>query len=226
MSSSPTPAEERLQRLAAGLAHDFANALAGILGNLHLAQMELPAGSPALEDLAEIESAARGAVELVRKVQLYAGRKAPILVPLSLNALVTDDKARLVEIASGAALELALAPDLPDVAGDGEILKAVVASVAANAREAIGERAGGRVRISTAASDADARLEVTDNGDGMGDEVRERAFDPYFSTKPHRKGLSLAVALGAVRAHGGRIEIDSAPGRGATVRLIFPRVLR
>jgi two-component system, cell cycle sensor histidine kinase and response regulator CckA len=226
MSNTPPFVEERLRRLAGGLAHDFANSLGGILGNLQLALMDLPEDSPVRQDLEEIDSAARGAVELVRRMQLYAGRASPILVPLSLNALVAAEKARLVGIAKGAALELKLAPELPDISGDGELLRTVLAGLAANARDAIGERAAGRIRISTAWGDDGVRLEVTDDGDGMGEEVLERAFDPYFTTRPHRKGLSLAVALGAVRAHNARIELDSAPGRGTTARLIFPRVLR
>jgi len=226
MTYATQPSEERLRKLASGLGHDFANILAGILGNLHLAQTSLPKDSPVLEDLAEVESAARGGLALVRKIQLYAGRTKMLLVPLSLNALVSAEKARLVELSAGAALELSLEDDLPEIAGDGDLLKDVISSLVSNAREAIGERTGGRIRLATAAEGEEVRLEISDNGDGMTDEVRARAFDPYFTTRSHRKGLSLAVVAGAAAAHNAGLVIDSEPTRGTTLRLIFPRVLR
>jgi two-component system, cell cycle sensor histidine kinase and response regulator CckA len=222
---SPVP-DERLTAFARGLGHDFANSLAGILGNLRLAQGSLPEGAPALEDLAEIESAVHGAVELVHKLRLYAGRTQIVLVPLSLEVLVAALKPDLVRATAGAALELAFPRDLPEVAGDGELLKSVISSLVLNAREAVGDREGGRVRVGASSEADEVCLEISDNGAGMSDEVRARAFDPYFTTKPHKKGLSLSVALGAARAHNARLELDSAVGRGTTVRLIFPRVLR
>jgi CheY-like chemotaxis protein len=82
---------------------------------------------------------------------------------------------------------------------------------------------GGTLRIHTRATATEVRVEVTDTGTGMSPEVRERAFEPFFTTKGvNGTGLGLAEVYGIARRHRGRAEIESAPGQGTTVRLIFP----
>ena len=69
---------------------------------------------------------------------------------------------------------------------------------------------------------AEVALEITDNGIGIDPEVRRRLFEPYFSTKSSGTGLGLAIVLRAVEGHHGRVEVDSEPGRGTTIRILLP----
>jgi CheY-like chemotaxis protein len=105
----------------------------------------------------------------------------------------------------------------------GELREALL-NLVQNALDAM--NGGGRLGIRTTVSDQEARVEVRDSGTGMSAEVRERAFEPFFTTKGRAgTGLGLAEVYGIAKRHRGRAEIDSTPGSGTTIRLIFPRTL-
>jgi len=103
----------------------------------------------------------------------------------------------------------------------GELREALL-NLVQNALDAMPD--GGRLALRTVVGEDEVVIEVTDSGVGMGDEVRERAFDPFFSTKgAGGSGLGLAEVYGIVRRHRGHAEIESSVGEGTTVRLRFPR---
>jgi CheY-like chemotaxis protein len=84
-------------------------------------------------------------------------------------------------------------------------------------------KGGGTLSVTVRRDRASAIVDVQDSGHGMSAEVRERAFEPFFSTKgANGSGLGLAEVYGVMKRHNGRVEIDSEPGRGTTVRLLFP----
>jgi CheY-like chemotaxis protein len=210
-----------------------------VLGNAAL--LEAGGGTPAetAERLRRIQAAARHAEALTDQMLTYAGRSVAELEPLDLSALVRDTEDLLTAaISKRCALRLELADGLPPVLGDPTRLRQVLMNLVTNAAEAQGER-GGEVRVRTgrvvaapgtlaAAHGAAERregpfvvLEVSDRGPGLSGEQRARIFEPFWSTKGAGRGLGLAAVLGIVNAHGALLQVESAPGRGASFRLLL-----
>jgi signal transduction histidine kinase len=238
---------ESLGVLAGGVAHDFNNMLAVVLGNVSAAASRLPADSAAQPLLAAAADGARRAGELTRQLLTYAGkaRTETRAVDLSSHA---RDVAHLLAAAlpRSVAVQLDLQPDLAPIEADPAQVQQVVMNLLMNAGEAVGE-AGGRVVVSTGAEELDATaaaalwagerlaagryafVEVQDDGPGMDEATRARIFDPFFSTKakgPSARGLGLAAVTGIVRSHGGGIRVRTTPGAGTTMRVLFPFATR
>ena len=231
---------ESLGVLAGGIAHDFNNLFMGILGNAELALMRLSPGSPERAQVERIVAATERASELTRQMLAYAGQGPFHPRPLDLGGLLRD-MAPLLQAAVGRRGTLAVVtdPDLPPVVGDESNLRQVVLNLATNAAEALGEQRG-TVTVAAGTMEADeaylataylderlppgryAWFEVADMGCGMDPETRSRVFDPFFSTKFLGRGLGLPACMGIVRAHHGAIRLESALGRGTTVRVLLP----
>ncbi len=235
---------ESLGILAGGIAHDFNNLLVGILGNADLALTELPAGSPVLRNVKAIETAARRLTELCNQLLAYSGRGTMVTEALDLNQVVAES-ADLIQLSASkkATLDYDLAHRLPAVEADTAQVQQILVNLITNASEAMGGE-GGTIRVTTGTMECSRAfldethlgselregvyvyLEVADTGCGMEEEVRGRIFDPFFTTKFTGRGLGLAAVLGIVRGHRGAIRVDSAPGRGATIRVLFPSLGR
>ena len=231
---------ESLGALAGGVAHDFNNVLAAVLGNAGLALMELPANSPTRETVHAIEIAAQRAAELTRQMLAYSGKGRFVIEPTNLSLLVEETE-NLLEVAASKRLTLSyqLGANLPLIDADASQLRQVLINLVTNASDAIGDGDGViSVRTGTHFADRaylaetylDASLpegeyvyvEVTDTGSGMDEETIARIFDPFFSTKFTGRGLGLAAVLGIVRGHHGAIRISSVLGSGTTFRVLFP----
>jgi PAS domain S-box-containing protein len=230
---------ESLGVLAGGIAHDFNNLLVGVLGNADLALSELPTAHPARENLADLEKAARRAADLCRQLLAYSGKGRFAIEKLDLSALVRD-MAHMLEIGISRSVHLRyeLADKLPAIEGDATQLRQVVMNLITNAGEAIGDQSGS-VTLVTGAMDCDRQylqelhphtleggvfvyLEVTDTGCGMDKATVARMFEPFFTTKFTGRGLGLAAVQGIVKGHGGVIKVYSEPGRGTSVKVLFP----
>lgn len=217
-----------LGAMAAGVAHEFNNILAIVLGKVQLLLARTQDES-VREPLAQVEEAAWRAADTVRRLQGFAAtRTTEPAIAVDVNTLVHDavtltrglwkDEAE----ARGVAIEVVTdLEDVPPVRGSAVELREAVTNLLLNAIDAMPR--GGRLRLATRTERDGVRLTVSDSGEGMSDEVRRRIFDPFFSTRsPRRSGLGLSVVHGIVYRHGGRIEVDSAPGRGTTVTLWLP----
>jgi len=220
---------EAVGQLAGGVAHDFNNALAGIMGYVDLALMDLGAEDPVRPMLLEVHRGADRAASIARQLLIFSRRQPVELVPLDLNGIVQGLVKMLRRlIGEDIALETTLCGGLGVVRGDGGQLEQVITNLCVNARDAMPR--GGRLEVSTAnVQDAGGRsvlLSVRDTGCGMTPEVKAHLFEPFFTTKPKGKGtgLGLAVVHGIVSKHGGRIEVESEPGLGTTLRVYLPRV--
>ncbi len=230
---------ESIGLLAGGIAHDFNNLLAAILGNVNLARDGIPDSDEELGGyLREVEEAAERAAALTRQL-LVVGRREKIAPrSVDLNALTR----RLLELLRGALGErvrLAFEP------ADGNVtvrvdpgqLEQVLLNLCINARDAMND--GGAIRLATESvvfDEADCRtapwarpgrfagIRVTDQGCGMEPNVLRHIFEPFFSTKGvgQGTGLGLSIVYGIVQQNEGLIDIDSEPGRGTTVFVLFP----
>ncbi len=236
---------QALGTLAGGVAHDFNNILAAILGNADLAREDLPTDAPALQSLDEISTAARRGRELVRQILAFSRQQPLVRGRLRLSAVVAESCALLrAALPPQVQLVQSLADDLPDICADATQLQQVLVNLGTNALHAMQDRSG-RVAFvldTLAASDpalppeiAQAceaagqpavRLRVSDQGCGMDDAVLRRVFEPFFTTKPvgQGTGLGLPVVLGIVEAHGGHIALHSRVGEGTTITLLFPPI--
>lgn len=214
--------------LASGMAHHLNNILAVIGGRVQLLlqRVEEPSVRRSLEIVAR--AVANGA-EVIRGVQGFSrGRPPAETIAVDLNQLVREvleltrprwtDQAQ----AEGISIEASLEPgEIPAVAGDPASLTEVLVNLLLNAVEAL--PSGGRITVRTWASGPWVHCSVSDTGVGMSEEVRLRALEPFFTTKgPKNTGLGLSVAHGTVQRHGGRLEIESAEGKGTTVTISLP----
>jgi PAS domain S-box-containing protein len=222
---------ESLGRLAGGVAHDFNNMLAPILGYAQIALRKLDRDHPAAGDLEVVATAAEKAAELTRRL-LALGRPQRIsLASLDVGEVVGGMRPILERLVSeDVRMAFELATELPPVLADRVQLEQVVLNLTMNAADAMPRGGALVVRVHESSVEASplARravvLEVDDTGEGMDEATTARIFEPFFTTKPRGRGtgLGLATVLGIVEQHAGRVEVSSAPGEGTVVRVWFP----
>ncbi len=218
---------DALGHLAGGIAHDFNNLLSAIRGSLELAQLDVPASSPASAELAVALDTTVHAASLVRQLLTFGrhGETTRTTIDLRDHVLQSERLLRRL-LRADTTLTLELAPNALYVSGDKSQLEQVLVNLVVNARDAVSEGGTIVIRLSRGGGDNApfARLEVSDNGPGMPAEVLDRVFDPFFTTKPvgAGTGLGLSVVYGVVSAHDGLVHIDSTIGQGTTVRVDLP----
>ncbi len=208
--------------MAAGLAHQLRTPLAAAL--LYAGALENPrlpgaerarCGSRVVERLQHLERLIRDMLTFARG-EASGGESIPVSALLAEAAQVFEPLARRREVAFVVADESAGAV----VTGNRKTLSGALVNLMENALDACA--AGGRVELNAALAEATVCIRVQDNGRGMDATTRERLFEPFFTTRAEGTGLGLAIARGVARAHGGGIEVDSAPGAGALFRLTLP----
>lgn len=227
---------ESLGVVAGGIAHEFNNLMTGVLGNAELLQLSETDAARRKRLDAILGAGERGA-QLCRQLQTYAGDQPLHAEPAELGEFLRGLEP-LLRSAAEAEREVVLAvPTAPlTLRVDRAQLEQAVLNLIANARDARAQR----IRVSferVAMTDADwaaeftrgethageyARIEVEDDGQGMDRDALERVFDPFFTTRFPGRGLGLAVALGAIKRHGGVVSVRSRPGGGSRFRLYLP----
>ena len=231
---------EAIGRLAGGVAHDFNNLMAVVLGSGGLLARRLPEGDPLMPLVESVLQAGERAAKLTQQLLAF-GRAQPLVNErIDVNDVV-QGVARILEriLGESVRLTLSLQPGAGAVRADRGQLEQVVMNLVVNARDAM--PAGGTVTLTTTreeVSDARsleldgiaagdyARIEVIDDGEGMDEATLEQLFEPFFTTKDAGKGtgLGLATVYGIVKQLGGAISVTSAVGSGSRFTIHLPRL--
>ena len=231
---------EAVGQLTGGLAHDFNNLLTGISGSLELLQIRISQGR--YKDVERYISTAQGAANraaaLTHRLLAFSRRQTLDPKATDVGRLISG-MTDLISNTVGPGIELVTdhAPDLWTTRVDPNQLENALLNLCINARDAMPD--GGQLRIKAANRLLDSvqafplemrageyvSLSVSDTGTGMSDEVVQRAFDPFYTTKPlgQGTGLGLSMIYGFAKQSGGQVRIESTLGRGTTIDLFLPR---
>ncbi|HET8901049.1 MAG TPA: ATP-binding protein, partial [Holophagaceae bacterium] len=213
---------ELLGNMAAGLAHDMNNHLSAIQGQIEIAGLKAPDG-PSAPHIAQALEACGRMARLLQDLVAFGKPRRIVMEQVDLNALI-QQTGQLLEHSRGKRMqvELDLDPSCPVVLGDKVQLEQVILNLGFNAKDATPE--GGRISLLTRRQSREACFEISDTGTGMTAEIREKLFIPFYSTKGEGKGTGLGLAMVAsiVKAHGGRITVESEPGLGSRFTVWLP----
>jgi PAS domain S-box-containing protein len=232
---------ESIGQLAGGVAHDFNNLLTAILGFAELAQGRLPKDHPAQQDLERIVQASMRAANLVRQLLGFARKQLTQPRPISVNAVIQDLLPLLQRsLGENIRLQLNLTDAENTVFMDPAQFEQVVMNLVLNARDAMQNKGGGTLTIATTrrtytkeqlpAPEGEELslgecvcLIVEDTGEGVPPEIRERIFEPFFSTKGvGNTGLGLATVYGIVRQNKGFVTVESEVSVGTRFTVCLP----
>lgn len=214
--------------MASGVAHDFNNALAAILGNTQLLLHTIE-DEEAKETLRTIEKVAKDSAHTVKRLQDFTKKKThQELFEVDINAIIRDSiemsKPKWKNEALGKGITIEVETQLEEVSpvsGNASELREVITNMIFNAVEALPH--GGRIEIRTFQKEGRVGITISDTGIGMGEEVKKKIFEPFFTTKPFTNtGLGLSVSYGIIKRLGGEIEVESTLGKGTTFTILLP----
>jgi signal transduction histidine kinase len=211
-----------LGELAAGLAHEIRNPLAGIAGVMEIVGRDLPPNSPAREVLREVKAEVQHINRILTDLLDTARPKPPQFRLGDLNGTVEHAVifARQQALSKPIEIELIKDEDMPEIEHDAGQIHQVLLNLLLNAIQAI--EGHGKVTVKIHQRNDYAVVLVEDTGRGIPPENLSNIFRPFYTTKGHGTGLGLSLAKRMVEDHGGRIEVTSEPGRGTDFRVLIP----
>ncbi len=209
-----------LGELAAVLAHELKNPLAGVRGAIQVIGRKLPEGAHERSVIGEVLTRLDGLNGLLTELLLFARpptlHPAPVDLPLLLRATV--DMMRQDPAMHSA--DIAVEGGAPPIAADGELLKSVFVNLLLNAVQAMDRQ--GTIRVNVRHNGSSCEVAIADSGAGIPAEIRDKIFTPFFTTKPRGSGLGLPTARRLVEAHGGTIGVAYPPEGGTVVTVSLP----
>jgi two-component system sensor histidine kinase HydH len=209
-------------QLAAGLAHELRNPLASVAGAAGILQRNAQLEPRHQECLDIIGKESQRLNRLLTDFLDFARPRPPKYQSIEVNSLIDS----VLQLAvhgigrSAVTLQKKVAPDLPGIEGDPELLKQMLLNLVINAIQAMPD--GGEVSVSAVRQDARLLIRVQDHGRGIAPECRDRIFDPFFTTKDGGTGLGLSVAHQIVEQHGGILTAEANPDSGMTFSALLP----
>lgn len=209
-----------LGEMAAVIAHEVKNPLAGIRGAVQVIGGRLPADSMDRQMMKEIVARIDSLDAMMKDLLLFARPPKPKRLPVDVVPLVQATAELLKRDEEAKQLEIDVRGAAPPVAADPEMLKMVVQNLLINSMHAMQGR--GRIQVAVEKQDPWLRIAVADDGPGIPPDVRDKIFIPFFTTKARGTGLGLPTAKRFVEAHDGQITIDTPPTGGTTVTVELP----
>lgn len=211
-----------LGELAAGLAHEIRNPLAGIAGVVDVMSKDLPANSPSRAVVGDVQGEIRHIQEILNDLLSYARPPQPDFHPADLNATIEQAVLLARQQVRNKPIQILYTPNpaLPQVEHDPALIQQVVLNLMLNGIQAISGT--GKVEVITVREQDQAVVEVADTGRGIQADALAKIFKPFFTTRSEGTGLGLSLANGIVQSHGGKIEVSSVPGKGSRFRVALP----
>ena len=211
-----------LGELAAGLAHEIRNPLAGIAGVVEVMGRELPPQSSSRAVLPEVQGEIQHIRTILNDLLAYARPRPPEFHPANLNTTIEQAVLLAQQQVRTKPIEISFAPnkELPNVVHDPVQIHQVILNLLLNGIQAIAGE--GKVEVTVRRERQSAVVRVADTGRGIATDSLPKIFKPFFTTRNEGTGLGLSLAKGIVESHGGRIEVSSAPGQGAQFEVWLP----
>ncbi len=210
----------RIGEMAAVLAHEIRNPLAGIRGAIQVIGGRMPRESRDAAVMREIVTRVDGLSELMKDLLLFARPPQPRPALVDVASLITTTAELLAEDPSVRGVQVEISGSAPPIMADAELLKIVFVNLLVNAAHAVD--GDGVIRVSVGHVDRTCQVAVADTGPGIPSDIREKVFTPFFTTKTRGTGLGLPTAKRLIEAHAGRIVIECPPGGGTTVTVQLP----
>jgi len=217
-----------LGRVAAGIAHEIRNPLSGIniyLNTLNKLHHKEGSEEKVLQILGQIQSASHKIESVIRRVMDFAKPGEPRLALIDLNRPVTEalNLSAVTLRKSGVELERVLADNLPPCKADEALIEAMVLNILNNAAEAMKQmEAGKKIVVTSSVEGERVILTISDSGPGIAPDVKDKIFDPYFTTKSDGTGIGLSLSLRIVTDHGGSLTVADSDLGGAEFRIEIP----
>jgi signal transduction histidine kinase len=211
-----------LGELAAGLAHEIRNPLAGIAGVVEVMSKDLPANSPSRAVMGDVQKEIRHIQDILNDLLFYARPRPPAFHASDLNATIDQAVMLARQQVRNKPVQILFTanPSLPLVDHDPALIQQVVLNLLLNGIQAIS--GAGKVEVTATREQDQAIVEVADTGRGIPADALPKIFKPFFTTRSEGTGLGLSLANGIVQSHGGRIEVTSAPGKGSQFLIWLP----
>jgi len=210
----------RLGEMAAVLAHEIKNPLAGIRGVVQVIAGRMQSGGAEAEMMGEVIARIDALDAMMKDVLVFARPRRPKMQPVEIVPLVRLTAELLKQGADLREVEIDVRGESPAVNGDPEMLKMVFQNLLLNSAHAT--KSKGRIRVDVSKSDTDCTVTVEDDGPGVPLEIQGKIFTPFFTTKARGTGLGLATAKRFVEAHQGEISIECPPAGGTAVHVRLP----
>jgi len=228
---------EAIATLAGGIAHEFNNALMGIMGNIELLKMELPEDERRAKYFEAMNESGHRMSRLTDQLLAYSEGGKYNAKNLKLDDFVIETLPILQHDLSPEVRVETHFPKVSYIRADHAQMQMVLSAIVANSNEAIEDE--GLIRIAAETKDIDEDftkqhpglkpgsyvcLTIKDNGKGMGEETKDGIFEPFFTTKFQGRGMAMAAVYGIIKSHDGAITVDSEPDKGTVVRIYLPAI--
>jgi PAS domain S-box-containing protein len=210
----------RLGEMAAVVAHEVKNPLAGIRGALQVIGGRMPDSSRDRAILGEVVTRLDSLNNIVQDLLVFARPREARLRDVALAELLESTAALVRKDPAYAGVDISIGGDRPTIRADPEQLQTVFLNLLLNAAQASGST--GHIEVVVAADGGPCRVAISDNGPGIPPEARDRLFEPFFTTKHRGTGLGLPTALRVIENHKGTIAVESPPGGGTIVTVTLP----